>query len=551
MAFSFETSGNNTFLVYTVEENDTLDTLTLGMITNNRIPGMLPVLYTQRNLEQFLKYNVTAKVTVRQFFSGIVNRRRLLGVFSGVVDALETAEEYMIDQNSVLLDIDYIYADVSTCKAEVICLPIINTAGPSDIKLFFKNIMFSTQFDQTENCDYVAKIINYLNRSGAFSVGDFRQLLEALQGIPATAAPVPPVYEPVQQDPSPLSKQPAEKAPVRPKVQDIVPPQENPSHIQQNVKTAGESVVSGQSGVQGGVAVPGQNGAQGGFAVPGQNGAQGGFAVPGQNGTQGGFAVPGQSDAQGVYKTQGKQASVQRSNSAESQKAAEEQKDMSVFYLLQHYNKENAAIFKAQKEAKKAGGKQTSRKKNDPASGFEVPGQQPVQPRQQTGQPQQNFVQPQSAPIHPQQQPQTGQPVPFRQPDIQAQQMGENFGDTVIMDEEGYGEDTVVISEVQAAAVLKPYLLRLVNNEKIPLEKAVFHIGKERSYVDYCITGNATISRSHADIITKNGQCYIMDINSTNHTYVNDEMIPSNTEVPLAHGTKIRLSNEEFEFRTF
>lgn len=81
MAFTFETSGNNTFLVYAIQEEDVLDTMTLGMITNNRIPGMASVLYTQMNQDCFLKYNVTAKVTVRQFFSGVVNKRRLLGSF--------------------------------------------------------------------------------------------------------------------------------------------------------------------------------------------------------------------------------------------------------------------------------------------------------------------------------------------------------------------------------------------------------------------------------------------------------------------------------------
>ena len=68
--------------------------------------------------------------------------------------------------------------------------------------------------------------------------------------------------------------------------------------------------------------------------------------------------------------------------------------------------------------------------------------------------------------------------------------------------------------------------------------------------MDYCISGNTTVSRSHADIIQKGDQCYIVDNNSTNHTFVNEEMIPSNTEVPLTHGMKIRLSNEEFEFKT-
>ena len=37
-------------------------------------------------------------------------------------------------------------------------------AEPFDVNAFFKNIMFSTHFDQTENGDYIAKIINFLKR---------------------------------------------------------------------------------------------------------------------------------------------------------------------------------------------------------------------------------------------------------------------------------------------------------------------------------------------------------------------------------------------------
>lgn len=52
---------------------------------------------------------------------------------------------------------------------------------------------------------------------------------------------------------------------------------------------------------------------------------------------QSSFAVPG--------KVQPENVSQQTTESSE--------KPMSMFYLLQHYNKENAAIYKAQKEAKK------------------------------------------------------------------------------------------------------------------------------------------------------------------------------------------------------
>ena len=147
----FENQGTNTYLVYAVSSEDIVDTMSLGMITNNKIPGLASTVFTQMDESKFIKYNVSAKVPVSQFFTGAVNKKRLLGVFKGIVNAMLSAEEYMLDTNSIILDLDYIYTDVSTCETVLVCLPIIDTENDNiNLGQFFKNIMFSTQFDQTE-----------------------------------------------------------------------------------------------------------------------------------------------------------------------------------------------------------------------------------------------------------------------------------------------------------------------------------------------------------------------------------------------------------------
>lgn len=543
MAFTFETSGNNTFLVYAVEQEDTLDTMTLGMLTNNRIPGMIPVLYTQMNRDCYLKYNVTARVTLRQFFSGTVNRRRLLGVFSGVTAALASAEEYMIDICSLLLDMDHIYADVRSCAAEVICLPLMREAGAADISMFFKNIMFSTQFDQTENCDYVARIINYLNGSPVFVVEGFQKLLEELQSETGSASPVPGdmrtvgggIFRPVSQaEPAVRPSQAATPQPVP------AAPQPIPA-VSQPVPVASQHAPTASQPVS---AVP-QPGTMAAAKAVTPSSSAGKAAASGAD-----FPIP-------------KQKAEERSASSPGS-----EKEISMLYLLQHYNKENAAAYKAQREARKKSGKASSAGSVS-AAGFAVPGQNPGMqpgevrssaPVQQPSAPVQQLSAQASRPSAPAQMPrpsvQTQQPPQQFQAGSQkmpapAYSQEDNFGDTVVMGAEDFGEDTVVMGESMAASVIRPYLLRGSNNERIYIDKPVFHIGKERSYVDYCISGNATVSRSHADIISRNGQFFIVDNNSTNHTYVDGQMIPSNTEVALSHGTKIRLSNEEFEFLTF
>lgn len=93
-----------------------------------------------------------------------------------------------------------------------------------------------------------------------------------------------------------------------------------------------------------------------------------------------------------------------------------------------------------------------------------------------------------------------------------------------------------------------PYLIRINTYEKVKVNKPVFRIGKEKSYVDYFVMSNNAVSRIHADIITENNQYFIKDNNSTNHTFVNGTMIPVNQNVEIFDGDALMLANEPFEF---
>ncbi len=492
--FCFENQGTHTYLVYTVTENDVLDSMSLGMITNNRIPGLAHTLFTQMDANKFIKYDVSAKISVKQFFNGQVNKKRLLDVFNGIVDALRLAEDYMIDVNSIVLDLDYIFADVSTCETVLVCVPVISDdLSNVDMGAFFKNIMFSTQFDQTENCDHVAKIINYLNSSPVFSLDDFKKLLDSINGVGNVMQGQPLMVQ-------------------RSQVQQSQPAAQPTVQRQQPIATTQP-------------------------------------------------ITPSQPIKQTVPAT----TPVTAMN---TQKGTPEKK-ISWFYLMQHYNKENAAAYKAQKAAKKNSTVALQPQKNNGPSkqqtpaqpagnfGFAIPGQttpaeQPLQQPivQQSTQhvaAQSAHVRASAATISAQsaspavQQPAYSPQVP------QGQSM--NFGETTVLGGGGIGETTVLgaISATQP----KPHLIRVKNNEKINLDKPVFRIGKEKSYVDYFIGDNSAISRSHANIISRDGEYFVVDTNSTNHTYVNDQMIQSNVETKITHGAKIKFANEAFEFKLY
>ena len=124
----------------------------------------------------------------------------------------------------------------------------------------------------------------------------------------------------------------------------------------------------------------------------------------------------------------------------------------------------------------------------------------------------------------------------------------DEWGTRLLTDPEDTVNYPVNDERVQNSAVF-PELYRVLTGEVIKVNKPVFRIGKERSYVDYFVTNNNAVSRSHADIITRESGYFVIDLNSTNRTYINNVPLPVMEETRIREGDILRLGNETFEFR--
>jgi len=490
--FSFETQGANTYMVYQMGEDDVIDSLSLGMVKNNRIKGIAPILFTQMDDTKYLKYNITAKRSITDFFEGIVTRKRFLTVFSNIADAILAAEEYMIDTSMFILDLNYIFVDVTSYETLLICLPLESSEkSAADMSEFLKNIVFSTRYDQAENVDYVAKIISHLNGANHFSLSDFAVLLKRIlnEGVQPSA-----VHS--QSEPQILAQQ----ASVPDTVTSTITAKQQKQTVWQET-----SVVERQK--------------------------QPNKTQPGVDP----FLVPS------VTK---EEFPAEQTDSSEADGDGQE---MSYWYLMQHYSKKNKAIYDAQKARKKSkNGNGKSQKKSNKASNpkkFEIPGQENNEQIPDCKTPDYQVKQPQhQTTVNPL--------VNNYQSAKKTSSYSAGFGDTTVLNNSG-GKATTVLNGVDAPQATNPHLIRIKNNERINLAKPKFRIGQEKSFVDYCITDNTAISRSHADFVTRDGEYFVIDINSRNHTYVDGVMLQSMREAKMSHGTKIKLANEEFEFRIY
>ena len=538
--FKYENQGASSFLVYQLKEEDVLDNISLNMLTSNKAKGLASTNYMQMDTQRFIRYTITGKITANQFFARPVTKQSFMGIFKGITEAMVSAEEYMLDPACILLDLNQIYTDVSTGETECICLPVENEKEQKDQREFLKSVMFQAQFENPEEGSYVTRILNYLNSIPVFSSLDFLNLLTEME-------------REGKKDRTPLA--PAAK-----------------ESLQQGVAEFGNAVAN--SSVGGMVA-----------SFFEQSSLSSVGALKQENAVE--EAIPDIPVPDDIPK----------------------EERISLFYLLQHYNNNRAKEYMAQQKQLKArkealkkielakkGGKKKSAaslnlpggkaktasaapKAKKPSSGgfsFQVPGKEsgkdkpgedlsgikslPNAPVNSQG----NFTgNPKvSAPVGsgmniPKSNPsaakgtlQPAKPSPlFSNQQEAVGNGGRNFGDTTVLHSGFRGEETSVLNYTKAPDTPKqPYLLRIKNGERIPITGNIFRLGKEEKFVDYVIHDNEAISRSHANIISRNGQYFLQDNNSTNHSFLNGQQCVSNVELPLQDKASIRLGNEEFQF---
>lgn len=538
--FKYENQGASSFLVYQLKEEDVLDNISLNMLTSNKAKGLASTNYMQMDTQRFIRYTITGKITANQFFARPVTKQSFMGIFKGITEAMVSAEEYMLDPACILLDLNQIYTDVSTGETECICLPVENEKEQKDQREFLKSVMFQAQFENPEEGSYVTRILNYLNSIPVFSSLDFLNLLTEME-------------REGKKDRTPLAPSAKES-------------------LQQGVAEFGNAVANSSVA-----------GAASSFFEQSSLSSVG--ALQQENAVE--EAIPDIPVPDDIPK----------------------EERISLFYLLQHYNNNRAKEYMAQQKQLKArkealkkielakkGGKKKSAaslnlpggkaktasaapKAKKPSSGgfsFQIPGKEsgkdkpgeelpgikslPNAPVNSQGNPAGNLKV--SAPVG------AGMNIPKSNPSVAKGTLqpakpsplfsnqqeavgngGRNFGDTTVLHSGFRGEETSVLNYTKAPDTPKqPYLLRIKNGERIPITGSIFRLGKEEKFVDYVIHDNEAISRSHANIISRNGQYFLQDNNSTNHSFLNGQQCVSNVELPLQDKASIRLGNEEFQF---
>lgn len=430
--YRIEVQGLNTYRVYECQGSEMLDTVAVGMMQNNSISGLLPMQVLHMDHTCSLKFNISSRVTLKQFLTGVVEKGRFIRVIRHIVDTLLQMEEYLLNIGCLQFCTEDIYVNVSTLDTEMLYYPVLGQEQQVNLNGFLKEILFSTEFDRSENCDYVVSFLHFLNRNKEVDIMELKKLLEGflvqktavVSEAPAPASIPAPAPVSVAAPVSVLAAAPERKEPVQKQAAPVPMP---------TTKTK-----------------------------PEKKGMFGKRKKEKQQAVAIGIEIPGMTAAPAVQEA------------VPIKEAGERQLEQSVCQEL-------------------------------PVPSIEV---RPA--------------------------------VPLV-----------NFGETTVLQAPSVGETTVLGMETAESvpSQLRPVLERRKTQETISITKECFRLGKEQQYVDYCITDNTAVSRSHADIVKKGEDYYITDNNSLNHTFVNGLQVSAQNPQVLQDGDLVTLANEEFIYR--
>ena len=570
---------------YNMDVSDIIDTKVYDTSRSGAIPEMIPCNMQEEGGTRVFLYEIDDKKPLVEVLRSEINKKQMLTLMYNVLQGLEAFGKNMISLSYVAKDVQRVFVTPDTLEVGYIVVPVQKEVTDlNEVRDFIKSIIIDARYSLMDTDNYVAKLINYTNMMGTFSVSDMKndvgnmlmeigvdiEMINSSRAVPLNGpvsgnshilrgdAPAPKVSRlGVMRNNARMNGQ----MPPMGMPNGQMPPMGMPNGQMRPMGPNGQMPPMGPNGQMPPMGPNGQMppmGPNGQMPPMGPNGQMPPMGPNGQMPPMEPNAQVAEAETEGnkpedIDEIKTVKDMPEQSESVESEtdatSAAENVDD--VLTKKESIENESADHIDDEKTVKEQpagnpfGGNPFGGNGNpfggNPFGGnpfgrsepmgvppmkdipqMENKAEMPKVPPMPVVPPMPEMPQMENKAEMPKTQPTPGVPPMTGVPPM----MGGNPFDEIPM----------------------PYFVRVKTGEKIRLDKDEFKIGHKAKIVDYAVSDNSAISRVHCIITKKNGVCFIKDNKSTNGTFLNGEELKEGEEKFLTNNAVVILGDEEFVY---
>lgn len=538
VSFKVRNIGSEKYLSYILNDDCEFDEELLDYLEENKIPELIDIIYEEDDENDYLTYNVTGRTTVDALLSNTVNAEKILGIVRGVASGIVNLRDLGIPASYVILHKGFTYVNPVTYDVGMLCVPVEADANiNAEFRTFVKDILTSVKYDDSEDCNYVARLLNLLN-TDKFTVRNFySQLTELME---SAGMQVEEKFLDIDGDIS-VSQSTVDTSPDTsmddlPEYKDVSFGEDDGSEEEDDTVADVDSLFKDLTFDDSEKQEEGKSVSDGIDMSVFDDSVFDDLETENVD-DDSDYTEALTSDVEVSEpqepKTQSSLTEVAQTTDGVMEVELERQEEQIPVLISTDEVMDNPPVVKNIKINR---AKIIQKAVVDAEeSRIDNPTEQITAPQYMNGEavePETN-MDPVTSKVETEEKKGTGSTVEL------------TGGMNVVKDSD---------SEV-AAAVSKgvpkamPYIVRVNTGERVMINKAVFKIGKAGRGVDYHVGGNGAISKVHIIIYQREDGCYLKDNKTTNGTYLNGQRLDDNGEMKLSNDAMISIGGEDFIFK--
>ncbi|MCQ2414653.1 MAG: DUF6382 domain-containing protein [Lachnospiraceae bacterium] len=186
---SYESKGNENYLVYAMDSAETVDNLAKGMLQSNDIDGIISPSFVQMDDKRSFKYDVTAYRPFAEIMEAPVEKKWIVSVILSLLKTAAVLDEYMLSEDGLILDSEYVYFDPKKEAALLVYLPVEKDQGSLSVTEYILHLLSHCRYQENGDISYVGELINILNDPAEKNVRNIEKKIEKSAREPVKTVP--------------------------------------------------------------------------------------------------------------------------------------------------------------------------------------------------------------------------------------------------------------------------------------------------------------------------------------------------------------------------